>query len=129
MQGARCAKVEFFRDHFADKIALADEQRRDENARHGNFRKDFFDLRLLFPERLADAAENFPAAQFRRVLEHRRGGLVVQFRAVAEDDQHGIGKTLAVHTPKLAQPRADRKPRPSGEFFIEPFARFARLTL
>jgi hypothetical protein len=37
---------------------------------------------------------------------------------VAEDDQHGIGKTFAVHTPKLAQCRANRKPRSPGCFLL-----------
>ncbi len=42
-----------------------------------SFRQHVFDLRFLFPKRLAHFAENFPAAQFRRVLENRRGGIVV----------------------------------------------------
>jgi len=35
----------------------------------------------------------------------------VQLRAVAEDDQHGIGKVFVVHDPKLAERRLDCKPR------------------
>jgi hypothetical protein len=51
------------------------------------------------------------------VLQDRRGGLVVQRRAVAEHDQRGIGKIISWHAPKLAQARADRKLRPPGKFF------------
>ena len=70
-------------------------------------------MRLLFPERLTHLREDFPAAQFRRVLENRRGGLIVQDRAVAKEDQRGIGEIITLHASKLAQPGADRKPRPS----------------
>jgi len=56
----------------------------------------------LFPKRFAHFGKNFPAAQFRRVLKNRRGGLVIQNRAVAEHDQHGVGKSVALHPLKLA---------------------------
>ena len=110
------------------EIAFADEQRRDENARRGNFRQNFFDLRFLFPERLADFGKNFPAAQFRRVLEDRRGGMFVQRRAVAEHHQRGIGKIFAFARGKVG---ADRAPtasrRPPDDFLLKPFAGFWRL--
>ncbi len=79
--------------------------------------ENFFDLRLLFPEGFAHFGKNLPAAQFRRMLQDGRGGLVVQRRAVAEHHQRGIGKTFTLHAPKLAQPHSDRKPRPSDADF------------
>jgi hypothetical protein len=51
------------------------------------------------------------------VLEDRRGGLVVQNRSVAEDDQRGGGEVFALHAPKLAQLRADFKLRPLVNFY------------
>ena len=105
-----CGKAKFAGNHFAGEIAFADEQRRDEHARRGNLRQDVFDLRFLFPERLADFGENFPAAQFRRVLINRRGGIGVLLRAVAQHHQRGIGEFIAVHAKGLAQDRAVRKP-------------------
>ena len=68
--------------------------------------------------------ENFPAAQFRRMLEDGRGGLVIQRRAVAEHHQRGIGETFSLHKSKLAKPRADRKPRPSVTNFYCNFYQF-----
>ncbi len=73
--------------------------------------QDLFDLRLLFPERLADFGENVPAAQFRRVLVNRRGGIFVLRRAVAEHHQRGIGEIFTVHAARLAQAQTVRKPR------------------
>ena len=109
-------------------MAFANEKRHDEDTRRGDFGENFFDVRLLFPKGFANFIKNLPAAQFRRVLQNRRGGLVIQIRAVTKDDQRGIGKTFTVHAPKLAQPRADCKPRPPGANFIEPFTGFRRLT-
>ena len=71
--------------------------------------QDFFDLRFLFPERLADVGENFPAAQFRRVLVHRRGGIGVLLRAMAQHHQRGVGKVFIVHAKGLAQEPIIRK--------------------
>jgi len=66
-------------------------------------------LWFLFPERFADFGKNFPAAQFRRVLIHRRGRVGVSLRAVAEHHQRGIGEFIAVHAKGLAQDQAIRK--------------------
>ena len=107
-------KAQFFRDDFGAEIAFADEKRHDEDARRGDFSENFFDVRFLFPERFANFGEDFPAAQFRRVLQNRRGGLVVQGRAVAENDQRRIGKVLTVHPLELAQGQAVRKPATPG---------------
>ena len=74
-------------------------------------------MRFLFPESFADSGKNFPAAQFRRVLEHRRGGLVVQNRPVAEDDQRGVMEIFNLHATKLAQACANFKPRPAANFY------------
>ena len=76
----------------------------------GNFRQNLFDLRLLFPKRLADVGKDFPPAQFRRVLEDRRGGILVLRRAVAQHHQRGIGKIVTVHGARLAHASAIRKP-------------------
>jgi hypothetical protein len=70
-------------------------------------------LGLLLPKCLAHLAENGAAAQLRRVLKHRRGGLIVQIRAMAQHHQRGIGKTGVVHPPKLTHPAQDCKPCPS----------------
>ena len=109
------------------EIAFADEQWRDEDPRRGNFRQHFFDLRFLFPERLAHFAENLPAAQFRRVLEDRRGGIVIQRRAMAEHDQRGIGKIFTVHTPRLAQTTRRPQAAQTGIFYLKLFDGFRRL--
>ena len=82
-----------------------------------NSDKNFFDMRLLLPERFADFGKNAATAQFRRMLDDRRGGLVVQRRAVAKDDQRGIGEIVTLHAPKLAERRTDRKPRSSTANF------------
>jgi hypothetical protein len=66
-----------------------------------------------------DSGENLPAAQFHRVLENRRGGIFVQFRAVAQHHQHGVGKIVSVHAPELAKPQAARKP--GCAIFLETF--------
>jgi len=65
-------------------------------------------LRFLFPERLVDFGEKAPAAQFRRVLTDRRGGIGVLLRAVTQHHECGIGKGI-VHAKGLAQERAIRK--------------------
>jgi hypothetical protein len=75
-----------------------------------NLRQNLFDLRFLFPECLADGGENFPAAQFRRVLVNRRGGTVILHRAVAEHHQCGLGEIFIVHTARLAHKPNVRKP-------------------
>ena len=95
-------KAEFARDDFVAEVTFADEQGHDEHARRRNFGQDFFDLRFLFPERLADGGENFPAAQFRRVLVNRRGGTVILHRTMAEHHQCGLGEIFTVHTARLA---------------------------
>ena len=94
---------------FAGEIALADEERHDEHARGGKVRQDVFDLRFLFPERLAHFGKDFPAAQFRRVLINRRGGIGILLRAMAQHHQRGIGEFIAFHAKGLAQDRAVRK--------------------
>jgi hypothetical protein len=37
---------------------------------------------------------------------------------MAEHDQRGVRKILALHAPKLAQSRADRKPRPVDKILL-----------
>ena len=96
-----CVKAEFARDDFADEIAFADEQRHDERARRGNFRQNLFDLRFLFPERLADFGENLPPAQFRRMFKNRRGGIFILRRAVAQHHQRSVGEIVTVHAGKI----------------------------
>ncbi len=80
------------RNDFGAEIAIADEERHDEHAWRGNFRENFFDVRLLLPERFMHLGKNPATAQFRRVLDDRRGGLVVQLRPVAEQHQRGIAE-------------------------------------
>ncbi len=63
----------------------------DENARREISASTFLICGSCFQNASRTAAKNFAAAQFRGVLEHRRGRLVVQFRAVAEYDQRRIG--------------------------------------
>ena len=75
--GWNTGETQFLRDDFRAEIAFADEQRDDENSRSGDSGEDAFDMRFLFPERLMDPGKYVPAAQFRRVLVNRRGGLVV----------------------------------------------------
>ncbi len=110
------------------EIAFADKERRDENARRGNVRQYPFDLRFLFPERLADFGKNLPAAQFRRVLMDGRGGTGVLLRAVAQHHERGIGELIAVHATGLAQERALCKQAVAKSvFLIETFFRFEHL--
>ena len=97
------------RDDFGAEIALADEQRHDEHARGDDFGEHGFDVRFLFPERLAHFRKDFPLTQFRRVLVHRRGGLVVQRRAVAEHNQRGVGEIFVLHGGIFAGRPAARK--------------------
>ena len=52
--------------------------------------------------------------------KNRRGGLVVQCRAVAEHDQRGVGKIFALHAHKLAASRAPSASR-LMQIFIETF--------
>ena len=75
-----------------------------------NLRQNLFDLRFLFPECLADGGENFPAAQFRRVLVNRRAGIGLLRRAVTEHHQHGIREIVTVHAARLAHTPTVRKP-------------------
>ena len=103
-------KAKLAGDDFVAEVTFADEQRHDEYARCGNLRQNLFDLRLLFPERLADFGENFPSAQFRRVLVNRRGGIVILRRAVAQHHQCGLGEIFTVHAPRLAHAQTVRKP-------------------
>ena len=105
-------KTQFLWNDFCAEIAFADKQRRDENSWRGNFRQNFFDLRFLFPERLAHLREEAPAAQFRRVPENRRGGSGVQIRAVAHHHECGVGEIIAVHAQWLARLPRNRKRSP-----------------
>jgi len=66
-------------------------------------------LRFLLPEGLAHVGENFPAAQFRRVLTDGRGGIGILLRAVTQHHERGIAEFIAVHAKELAQERAVRK--------------------
>ena len=83
--------------------------------------KNVFDLRLLFPERLADFGKYVPTAQFRRVLVNRRGGIGVLLRAMAQHHQHGVAEWFAVHAKGLAEDAALRKPAPEKSFWLKPF--------
>ena len=103
------AQAELAGDEVAGEIAFADEERCDEDARRGKHREDPLDLRFLFPERLADFGEKVTAAQFRRVLTDRRGGIGVLLRAVTQHHERGIGEFVAVHAKGLAQEQAIRK--------------------
>jgi hypothetical protein len=76
-------------------------------------------LRFLLPKRLADSGENLPAAQFRCVLEHRRGGILVQFRAMSEHYQRGIGKIFYVHAQRVSQIAG--RPQAGVAIFPKPF--------
>ena len=83
-QGLRCAeegrhpgKAQFTGDDFGAEIALADKERHNELARGSGFGEDFFDVRLLFPKRLADAAEKVAAPQLGGMLKNWRSGLLV----------------------------------------------------
>ena len=100
-------------------MAFADEKRHDEDTRRGDFGENFFEVRLLFPKGFANFGENLPAAQFRRVLKHRRGGLVVQRRAVAQHDQRGVGEVFTLHAGIL--PEAPLPASRLMQFFMKPF--------
>ena len=65
-------------------------------------RKQHLDVRLLLPERLMHSGKNPATTQVRRVLDDRRGGLVIQRRPVAEQHQRGIAEIVALHASKLA---------------------------
>ena len=98
LQVFRIAEAEFFGNHFAGKIAFADEKGRNENPSGRNFRKHLPDLWFLLPEGFADFPKDLPAAELRRVLYDWHGGLVIQGRAVAKHNQHGIGEIFVAHT-------------------------------
>ena len=122
------AKAELARNDFTGEIAFADEERRNEHPRRGKIRQNLFDLRFLFPERLADFGKNLPAAQFRRVLMDGRGGTGVLLRAVAQHHERGIGELIAVHATGLAQERAlCKRAVAKSVFFIETFFPFEHL--
>ena len=101
-------------DDIPTEVTLTDEERHNEDTRSFDFRDDRFDVRLLFPERRLHIREDFPAAQFRYVLQHRRCGLVVQSLAVAKDDQSGLRKIFRMHPLELAQCNAVCKPTDGG---------------
>ena len=116
--GGRRGEAEFARDDFAGEVAFADEEGDDEDtgaAGGGEFGEDGLDTGLLFPEGLADVGEKAAAAEFAGVLADGRGGLVVQDGAMAEDDQGGGGKIIAMHGTKVAQAGSVRKPGDVGK--------------
>jgi hypothetical protein len=122
------AKAELVGNDFTGEIAFADEERRNEHPRREKIRQNFFDLRFLFPERLADFGKNPPTTQFRRVLMDGRGGTGVLLRAVTQHHERGIGELIVIHATGLAQERTLRKRAVAKNvFFIETFFPFEHL--
>jgi len=76
-------------------------------------------MRFLFPKSLVNFGKNFPAVQFRCVLAHRCGGLVVQRCPMAEDDQCGVREVFALHAGIFAGSAAACKP--ANAIFYETF--------
>ena len=65
------------RNDIGGEIAFTDEERNDENFRFRDVRQHVFDLRFLFPERLAHFGEEIASPLFGRVLVDGRGRIVV----------------------------------------------------
>jgi len=64
---------------------------------------------FLFPERLTNSGEDFPAAQLGRMLINGRGGIGILLRAMAQHHKRGIGEFIAFHAKGLTQDHALRK--------------------
>ena len=87
-------EVEFARDHRAGEIPLADEVGHDENiADFGRVeeQRPVAQGRFLLPEHAGHLREEIPTADGGGVDEARRGGIRVEGRAVADDEQSGGG--------------------------------------
>ena len=108
------------RNDFGAEVAFANEEGNDENPGGGEIGQDGFDVGLLFPEGFADGAEKLASAQFGRVLVDRGGGLVVQRRAMSQQDQ-GVGlEVFAVHPASVPEAPGAAKAKTAGYFPATP---------
>jgi hypothetical protein len=96
------AQAEFPRNDLFGEIAVADEQRHDENSRCKDAAHYPADGRFKLPKAFRDLRKQFASAQLIRVLVGRRGGLRVEGGAVADENQRGVGKGIVRHDQWLA---------------------------
>jgi hypothetical protein len=103
------AKTQLAGNDLLGEIAFADEEWHNENAGRENSAQDAGNARFEFPKAFDDLAEDFAAAQFIGVLIGGRAGIGVEGRAVARQNQRGIGEFTFTHGLWLTEEQRKRK--------------------
>ena len=89
---ARCQQSQFTRNDFLGEIAFTDEERNEKHPGGKNPATNLPEIRLLLPESLLDLRKTSATPKFISMLPSWRGGIGIERRPVANQDQGRIGK-------------------------------------